>query len=355
MIFLKNLRGRVYRLTAPYRRTSASAQDKAYLGVGAKYGSSRCASAYWSRCYEGIAPKKRAIQAPTTSESAGSSTLASAASARSPIRARRASMSAPAYAAGNSGCPSIPRRRAPLEHRHRAVRRLASTSLFGQRRDLIGVHVLQRTVERAVIHASVQDAHGQHAHAPATCRPRHFGAERLRQDLMAEADADERTICRDFAMNASAARIQSASSYAEARDPVEIYASHTRGSGTCPACTSKHVRRRSGICGESSPSNMCDSRPRYGLSVRRLRRSRAARYALVCRLSPRAQVRAADERLRPRERLEAQPRERAAAARVLDARPRERGIEVVAAIHVPRPGVDAFADAQRGIRVRRPH
>src|SRR5882762_5647243 len=61
------------------------------------------------------------------------------------------------------------------------------------------------------------------------------------------------------------------------------------------------------------------------------------------------------ERLRPRERLEAQARQRAAAPRILDSRPRQRGIQVVAAVHEPGAGLDPIADAEGSVGVLRPN
>src|SRR4051812_21436033 len=60
------------------------------------------------------------------------------------------------------------------------------------------------------------------------------------------------------------------------------------------------------------------------------------------------------ERLRPREGVEAELRERAAAAGILDSRPRERRIQVIAAIHEPGAGFHALADAQRRLHVGGP-
>src|SRR5689334_17839850 len=60
------------------------------------------------------------------------------------------------------------------------------------------------------------------------------------------------------------------------------------------------------------------------------------------------------ERLRPREGFETESRQRAAAPGILDTGPGERRIEVVAAIHEPSARLDALADAQGRLRVRRP-
>src|SRR5687768_13029804 len=60
------------------------------------------------------------------------------------------------------------------------------------------------------------------------------------------------------------------------------------------------------------------------------------------------------ERLRSRERLDAEAREGAAAARVLDASPGERRVKVVAAIHIAGAGLDLLADAHSRIEIARP-
>src|SRR5438067_7045546 len=60
------------------------------------------------------------------------------------------------------------------------------------------------------------------------------------------------------------------------------------------------------------------------------------------------------KRLRPRERLEPEARERAAAPGVLDAGPGERRIEIVAAVHEPRARLHAIADAHRRLGIRGP-
>src|SRR5678815_4644775 len=60
------------------------------------------------------------------------------------------------------------------------------------------------------------------------------------------------------------------------------------------------------------------------------------------------------EGLRPRERLVAQHRQCTAASGVLHAGPGERGIEVVAAVHENRSGLDAVADVDGGFFVFRP-
>ena len=52
------------------------------------------------------------------------------------------------------------------------------------------------------------------------------------------------------------------------------------------------------------------------------------------------------ERFRPDESLEAKFRQRAAATRILDACPRQRRIEIIAAVHIPRAGVDPIAVAE---------
>src|SRR4051812_10921137 len=53
------------------------------------------------------------------------------------------------------------------------------------------------------------------------------------------------------------------------------------------------------------------------------------------------------KRLRTRERFDSQARKGAASAGILDSRPRERRVEVVAAVHEARAGLDAVRDAER--------
>src|SRR6185437_17105826 len=60
------------------------------------------------------------------------------------------------------------------------------------------------------------------------------------------------------------------------------------------------------------------------------------------------------ERLRPGQVFVADPRERAAAARVFDAHPGERRIEVVAAVEEPGAGVDLIAKSDGRSLVPRP-
>src|SRR5512139_1313328 len=67
------------------------------------------------------------------------------------------------------------------------------------------------------------------------------------------------------------------------------------------------------------------------------------------------QLRAQVERLGSREGLVTHTRQCAAAAGILDTGPGERGIEIVAAVHEPRPRLYAPADGNGGVLVGRPH
>src|SRR6266540_1408635 len=60
------------------------------------------------------------------------------------------------------------------------------------------------------------------------------------------------------------------------------------------------------------------------------------------------------ERFRPRQRLVPEAGERAAASGVLHARPRQRRIEIITAIQVPRAGINTVPDADGRIGITRP-